>query len=330
MKTVLLVLCWVSLMLPGAHAEPFQLRHDGKRLSGQYLPPLGQNTPSAAVLFVHGDSAMPYDANGYYPLIWQTLRQQGIAVVSWDKPGVGDSEGNWLAQTMAQRQQEVLAVAKWVQETHGIAPQRTGLFGFSQAGWVVPALAARDDRFGFAIGVGFATNWVEQGRYYTRIQHSQNGASPAQIAEQLRLFDAEIAFLRTGPAYAEYVSRAGEDAMSPERFTFVMKNFLTDARQDYQRIRIPTLLLWGEDDLNVDARYEYQFWQHQPHPKVTTALLRQASHGLLNSDVFPQQQFGVWQWLKMTWLQEEALTEAFLPTLMGWLREQGIPETEAV
>ncbi|UTV29555.1 alpha/beta hydrolase family protein [Photobacterium atrarenae] len=324
MKTVMLLLCWFGLMLPDAHAASFQLSYDGKQLSGQYLAPLDQGVPSAVVLFVHGDGAMPADANGYYPLIWQTLRRHGIAVVSWDKPGVGDSKGNWLAQTMAERQQEVLAVAKWVQETHGITPQRTGLVGFSQAGWVVPALAAREDQFGFAIGIGFAANWIEQGRYYTQEKYTEKGFSPAQIAAKLREYDQEIAFFQTEPTYSEYVSRAGEDAMTPERFTFVMNNFRSDAGADYRAIRIPTLLLWGEDDLNVDARHEYQGWQRQPHPKVTTALLTHANHGLLDSTVFPQQQFGIWQWLKMAWLQEAALAESFLPTLMGWLQGQGL------
>ncbi|UXI03586.1 alpha/beta hydrolase family protein [Photobacterium sp. TY1-4] len=332
MKTVMLMLCWFGMILSSAHAAPFQLPHDGKQLSGQYLPPLGDAVPSAVVLFVHGDGAMPADAHGYYPLIWQTLRRHGIAVVSWAKPGVDESEGNWLAQTMAQRQQEVLAVAKWVQETHGISPQRTGLIGFSQAGWVVPALAAREDRFGFAIGIGYAVSWIDQGRYYTRQKYTQQRLSPAQIAAKLREYDEEIAFFQTEPTYAEYAALVGEAAMTPERFTFVMKNFLTDARQDYPRIRIPTLLLWGEDDLNVDARHEYQFWQRQPHPKVTTALLTQANHGLFDSEMFPRQAFSWWEWLKMTWLQEEALAEAFLPTLMGWLEGQGMlngPDTAA-
>lgn len=324
MKSVMLLLCWLGLMLPGAHAASFQLSHDGNQLSGQYLPPLDQSVPSAVVLFVHGDGGMPDDANGYYPLIWQTLRRNGIAVVSWDKPGVDESEGNWLAQSMTQRQQEVLAVAKWVQETHGISPQHIGLIGFSQAGWVVSALAAREDRFGFAVGVGFAANWVDQGRYYTQKKYTEKGFSPEQIAAKLREYDQEIAFLQTEPTYSEYVSRAGEDAMTPERFTFVMNNFRSDAGADYRAIKIPTLLLWGEDDLNVDARHEYQSWQRLPHSKVTTALLTHANHGLLDSEIFPLQAFGWWEWLKMTWLQEDALAESFLPTLMDWLAGQGL------
>jgi hypothetical protein len=55
------------------------------------------------VLLIHGDGPQDrWSDGGYIPLV-NFLVSQGIAVFSWDKPGVGESTGNWLAQTMSDR-----------------------------------------------------------------------------------------------------------------------------------------------------------------------------------------------------------------------------------
>lgn len=111
---------------------------------------------------VHGDGALSYDAYGYYGPIWQRLIDNGYAVFSWDKPGVGDSTGNWLNQSMQDRQQEVHDAIAFVKNHFRHQAKSVGLMGFSQAGWVVPAVAKNNDEVDFFIGVGFAINWMSK------------------------------------------------------------------------------------------------------------------------------------------------------------------------
>ena len=52
---------------------------------------------------------MPYDAYGDYRPLWGRLAERGIASFSWDKVGVGNSQGDWQSQSMDDRAEETVA-----------------------------------------------------------------------------------------------------------------------------------------------------------------------------------------------------------------------------
>lgn len=111
------------------YAEEVTFKDKNTSLSGHYLESTNGQPPKAFLLFVHGDEAMSYDAGGYYNLIWEPSRQNGYAIFSWDKPNVGGSSGDWLSQTMSDRQSEVLAAIDFVQKRYNFTAQTTGLIG---------------------------------------------------------------------------------------------------------------------------------------------------------------------------------------------------------
>ncbi|WP_427983572.1 alpha/beta hydrolase family protein [Agarivorans sp.] len=303
-------------------AEEVTFKHKNTRLSGHYLASTNGKPAKAILLFVHGDGAMTYDAGGYYNLIWEPLRQNGYAVFSWDKPNVGGSSGDWLEQTMFDRQSEVLAAIDFVQHRYNFTAQTTGLIGFSQAGWVLPAISNQNSKMGFVIGIGFATNWVEQGRYYTKIDCQLAGKNKKQISAALADYTKEISFLLQAPSYSEYVKFAGKKAMTKERFQFVLNNFKSDAKQDYSEIKVPSLYLWGEKDLNVNAKQEFASWKENNNSFVTTMLIANASHAMLNADSFSGQSIGALQWIKLMWLEQDAFAVEFIPTILAWLEQR--------
>ncbi|MDO6708390.1 S9 family peptidase [Photobacterium sp. 1_MG-2023] len=324
MNTLKILLLFFACLVSGCFSEEKITFQSGEnRLSGVFLHPTNHQPSKAVLLFVHGDGAMPFDAEGYYPLIWDQLRAEGYSILSWDKPGIGASTGNWLDQSMTDRQNEVLAAIQWVQSRYHFTPQTTGIIGFSQAGWILPALATHAKaHIGFMVGIGFATNWIEQSRYYTRIQQEEAGASAADIQAALSAYDQEIALLHQRPSYADYRKIMGNDAMPEARYSFVLKNLDADAKADYERLEIPTLLMWGEHDLNVDAALEYQRQQHLSNMSVTATLIPFANHGLLHTHHFPRQKMDFWDLLKLHWLGQAAFAPAALDTLTDWLNQQ--------
>ncbi|MBD8513490.1 alpha/beta hydrolase [Photobacterium sp. CAU 1568] len=319
----LLVLLFVLTLSACSSEEHIVFRSGDNQLSGVYLPPTGSQTSKAVLLFVHGDGEMPHDAYGYYPLLWDQLRAEGYAILSWNKPGVEQSTGNWLEQSMADRQAEVLDAIQWVQSRYGFTARQTGVVGFSQAGWVLPSLATdHQAQFGFMVGIGFATNWIEQSRYYTRLKHTEAGATEAEIQAALSAYDEEIALLLQAPDYTDYRQVMGAQAMPADRYHFVLKNLQSDASEDYPLIHTPTLFLWGEDDLNVDARFEFEKHQRASNPFVSTRLIASGNHGLLDSAYFPKQRMDTGDLLKLHWLGESALAPDAFPTLIHWLNQQ--------
>ncbi|WP_119394486.1 alpha/beta hydrolase family protein [Salinibius halmophilus] len=279
-------------------ATPFQFEHAGNQLVGEYLAPKTDEV-NGLIVFVHGDGAANYDSNGYYPLYWQALREQGYYVASWSKPGVGDSSGNWLRQTMSDRQAEILAGTQYLQSLLSIQPNNSGLLAFSQGGWVAPALADSSEHIGFLIGVGFARNWIDQGRYYNRLA----GDEAAYLAD-VALLEQQL---------------ASNAIPSNERRWFVLNNFKADATSDYQNINIPSLLIWGDKDANVDTQAQLSYWQSQPNPNVTVKVIENGTHQLLDANKFPNRQLGFWDWLKFQWQGEQALAPDALSTIEAFL-----------
>lgn len=305
--------------------ERLVFEHQEDTLAGVYLPQLNHEKAKAVILFVHGDGPLTYDAEGYYELVWQPLRQLGYAIFSWDKAGVGSSSGNWLNQSMLDRQSEVNAAIQFIQSQYGYTKETTGLLGFSQAGWVLPVIAAQSNDIGFMIGIGFASNWKQQGRYYSKVKHTLANKTSAAIELELANYEQDFSFLKTQPSYDEYVKSdedfKGDDkqAMSPDRYQFVLKNMNADALKEYSKVSVPSLFMWGEDDLNVDAKQEFELIKDVKNAWLTLKLISGANHGMLDSTVFNTQTFGLTQWLKMMWYEENSLAHDFLPELVQWL-----------
>ena len=303
-----------------SHAQTVFFYHKNNSLEGIYLPPTKEKTAKGIILFVHGDGAMNYNAEGYYDLVWEPLRSHGYAVFSWSKPGVGNSSGNWLSQTMQDRQSEVLAAIEFVQNQYGFNNENTGLLGFSQAGWVIPALARSDDKISFAIGIGFATNWIEQGRYLTATSAKLEGGDEKQISEALKDYNKVIELFKTRPSYDAFIKKTNDHSMTQARYQFVLSNFKVDATEDYNKIKVPVLLMWGKEDLNVDAITEFNYLNELQHSGLmSTGLLSNATHGLLKADTYNVQTFGFWHWLLLMWEGEDAFASDFMPRLLSWL-----------
>ncbi|EAQ64386.1 hypothetical protein MED121_04683 [Marinomonas sp. MED121] len=310
-------LLFLSLSLNAEERIVFE--HQEASLAGVYLPQLNHDEAKAVILFVHGDGPLAYDAEGYYEFVWQSLRQLGYAIFSWDKAGVGSSSGNWLNQSMLDRQSEVNTAIQFIQSKYGYTKETTGLLGFSQAGWVLPAIAAQSNDIGFMIGIGFATNWKQQGRYYSKVKHTLANKTSTEIESELANYEQDFSFLKTQPSYDEYVKGDDKQTMSPERYQFVLKNMNADASKEYSKVSIPSLFMWGEDDLNVDAKHEFELLGDVENTWLTLSLIPNASHGMLDSTVFNTQTFGLTQWLKMMWYEEDSLAHDFLPELVQWL-----------
>ena len=194
--------------------EPFDVTVSGIEISGTIWLP--DEAVIAAVAMVHGDGAQDRTMSGGYAPMINTLLDHGIAVASWDKPGVGLSEGNWLRQTMMDRTVEARRVLQLLDER--FVDKEIGVLGFSQAGWVLPSLTRADADF--LILIGAAVSWQDQGDYFTRVRLRRAGLDAQEIesalAEQAsdddRVFGKDATVADAPPG------------MSPDRWRFIRQN----------------------------------------------------------------------------------------------------------
>jgi len=290
------------------------------------------------VLFLHGDGAQDRFAGESYTLIMNTFLKNGIACFSWDKQGVGGSSGNWLHQTMADRAEEAISALNMLTKRGDIKPDKIGYIGFSQAGWVIPEIATRTNDAEFYIIVGGATSWLAQGHYLTRTRLSLEGFAEPVIQQALSYSDTLSELILNGLSYDDYVSYRTNNPtpvgystslIPKDRFTFIQQNIGVDSAEQIATINKPLLAIWGEDDLNVDAKsnirvYENAISKAKRH-EMTLLMFEDATHGILKSQHYNYQLLEQWPLsaqLRYLFEGEAAYSQGYFDVLRDWTREQ--------
>ncbi|MFF2776096.1 alpha/beta hydrolase family protein [Streptomyces sp. NPDC058052] len=264
------------------------VRHGDRTLHGVLALPERGSGPFPLVVFVHGDGPVDATHDGFYRPIWESFARAGYASLSWNKPGVGDAPGDWLDQSMEDRAREAADAIAWARQRPEVDGGRIGLWGASQAGWVLPKIVAGDGRIRFAIAVSPAVNWHRQGRYNLLAELRRDGASAAETAAALRRRQTGLELLGRGASYEEYVRVVGDPhGMTAARWRFVSKNHTADVSADLPALRgIPVLLVLAGHDVNVDtADTETAYRRLLPAPPLRVARYPDATHALLGHDV---------------------------------------------
>lgn len=247
----------------------------------------------------------------------------GLAVAAWDKPGIGESSGSWLDQSMRDRADETRAALALLRARF---PEHTvGALGFSQAGWVLPQLRAEDSDF--VVLVGAAVNWRAQGAYYTRQRLRLEGATPdAIMAEITHQADADALIFAPDAVYDPSTAQG----LSPDRWAFIQRNWLSDSRADLAQMDMPVLAVWGDADLNVDATRDAQivsdiFASGAHSDDQSTVLIPNATHGLLRAGPYNHQLSSQWpltSQLRFLLEGRHAFAEDALETITNWIASQ--------
>ncbi|MCX4845062.1 S9 family peptidase [Streptomyces sp. NBC_00893] len=264
------------------------IRHGGHTLNGVLAIPRDGRKHHGLVVYVHGDG--PVDAthdDGYKPM-WEANAKAGYASLSWDKPGVAGASGDWLDQSMDDRANEAAAAIAWARARPDIDGDRIGLWGASQAGWVLPKIAAKTP-VSFVIAVSPAINWLQQGRYNLLAELHADGASAARTKAEVAKSDTTLRLLERQATFEEYVKamRGDADGMTADRWGFISKNYTADATQDLRALRgVPVLLTLAGHDINVDTADTERIYHKvldaggaltvKHYPDATHSLLKQS------------------------------------------------------
>jgi dienelactone hydrolase len=131
---------------------PVRFRSDGATLAGTLLLPPGGGR-RAAVAYVTGSGPTTRE---YLPELQALLLHSGVAVLAYDKRGVGASGGTYPGEsptdtTIDQLARDAAAAARFLATRPEVDPARVGLAGHSQAGWIMPLAASREPATRFLV-----------------------------------------------------------------------------------------------------------------------------------------------------------------------------------
>jgi uncharacterized protein len=225
-------------------------------LAGTLLVP-STGGPHPAMVFLHGSG--PQDRNGYVSLIRLAadhFARNGIATLIYDKRGVGASTGNWAEASFDDLAGDALAGLRLLQSRGDIRPRQVGLWGSSQAGWVMAKATSLSKQIAFIISVsagGSGYTVAQQELYNVETEMRAGGFSQAEIDEVLATRRLLFNFVRTGNA-GEYGA-----AIQKGRQNSRIKDWLTPPPEEIDRKKRDQWFLALDIDFDpvpLWARYE--------------------------------------------------------------------------
>lgn len=308
-------------MLFAPTRQELAFRHGDHRLVGDlHLPPgASAAEPVPAVVEVHGSGP----ASGEYARNWEDIGARfaaaGIAVFGYDKPGCGESTGDYRQLTLHDRAEETLAAVAAVAARPEIDADRIGLSGGSQGGWVMPLAAAASGAVKAIVSIsGPGVSVAECEEYQVTAEGVHEGYTAEEIADALALYRRVLARMRAGDDPADILTgeihmlgtRAAElaEVTNVKDLEFFARIADYDPVPALEKIRCPILAIFGSDDVHVPAQasvaaYEAAF-ARSGHTGHDIVVFPGADHRILVPDPTtgrPRRAPGLFE-LIVTWL----------------------------
>lgn len=168
--------------------QEVEFRSHHFRLSDDLQLPAGPG-PHPAIIMVHGDGDVDrYDSGKYRPIMNEFL-EAGFVVLSWDKPGTGRSTGEFEdgAWIITDRAEILVDSIGFLTSRPEIDANRIGVWGISQAGFVIPKAMTMTDDISFMIIIsGPVTDGIDQSAYVIEQKMICEGEDPedAEVASR--------------------------------------------------------------------------------------------------------------------------------------------------
>jgi pimeloyl-ACP methyl ester carboxylesterase len=262
------------------------------RLAGTLISPTtGGRHP--AVILVHGSGAENRD---FILPFARFLVRRGMAVLGYDKRGVGESTGDWKTASFEVLAGDASAAFDYLKTRRDIDPARIGLLGVSQAGWVMPLAAVRAKDLAFLISISGAAIPAAE----TTIDQAQNemtaaGMKPEIVAEIVAIMKLQYQFARTGQGWEDYAAArarlAGRIGRPPDTipgtpdhpyWQSIRQWYFYDPAPTLRQLKVPVLAIFGELDTNIAATKNRGAWEAAlkagGHPDYTLRILQKANH----------------------------------------------------
>ena len=217
------------------------------------------------IIMVHGSGgATRHGAVDFEPLIEIFLRNR-FAVLSWDKPGSGESRGNFTqGYGLTERASILCDAVKVMIENPSIINTAIGLWGISQAGWVMPLAIEKTQDIAFMIVVsGGGEDGIEQMAYQVGQVVACGGGSAEQVsnvekywsqmqkAQEYNDYREAAEILVNIPGVSEYTGLSVSEQNQWSPWPREIDAFF-DPMEVIETTTIPMLVHFGELDKNVD------------------------------------------------------------------------------
>ena len=177
--------------------EEITFQSRGAKLVGTLFKPPG-NGPHPVMIGVHGSGRIDR-SDLYQNEAAKFFAPRGVAFFIYDKRGVGKSSGKYpgsYSSSMVIYATDALAAADQLAARSDIDASQIGLWGVSQAGWIIPIAASMDQsRISYTIIVSGPTVSILEENLYSDLtgltQGRPTGASEEEIDRAMAAADSK-------------------------------------------------------------------------------------------------------------------------------------------
>ncbi len=229
-------------------------------LAGTLLLPQAGNS-LAAVVFLHGSGAEGRWASRY---LATQLADRGIAALIFDKRGVGGSSGDWRVATLEDLAADGAAAVASLGREPRIDARRIGVHGHSQGGTLAPFVAVRSASVAFVIGSAAAGLPTDSTEVFSLLNSILPRARSAEDSANGKAYASElvaVAYHGRPRARLDSLATAFRERPwffappPPDNAYWSFSPMFAQYRpvEWWARVRVPVLLVYGEDDQRVPA-----------------------------------------------------------------------------
>ncbi len=232
------------------------------KLMGLLVRPRGDG-PFPALVAVHGSGEQGLQTWEYRSHAYG-LARRGIAVLLYDKRGVGASTGNYKTADFQTLAGDAIAGMQLLRSRPEIRPSSVGLLGISQGGWISAVASRRGANPSFVVMLqGPAVSLEEQELHRVRYSMQADGLEQSAVEQALthtrnyfRVVNSSKGWKQLKASseaaatstWADYVNVASSP--DDEEILWWRRNSY-DPADDLRRVRCPVLAIFGEADTSV-------------------------------------------------------------------------------
>jgi dienelactone hydrolase len=258
--------------VPAPPAPPYSTRNirfesAGARLAGTLFIPSGAARRHAGIVILQGSSSNLREEYRFYA---DHFARAGLAVLTFDKRGKGESGGDYGAASYDVLAEDGAAAVEFLGAQPEVASKRVGVWGLSQGAFIAPRVAARVPSLTFIVAVSPAGVSIgECATYQDSVRLISGGFSTAEAARVATLNREIITWLETGRGEAALAAGLARDADAPWRRASALpvrlprgaarsgwywRGRILDPIPSWRALRVPVLAVFGAADELLPAR----------------------------------------------------------------------------
>ncbi|WP_303829929.1 alpha/beta hydrolase family protein [Asticcacaulis taihuensis] len=243
----------------------------GVKLAGTFSVPEGKG-PLPAVVLIAGSGPQTRVENVFghkvFLVLADALNRAGIAVLRYDKRGIGQSTGDYATATTTDFTTDAIAAVNWLKTRPEVDKAHVGLIGHSEGGLIAPAVAVNDPSVGFIVLMAGPGLPGDQILLLQQAAIARAAGQPeAAIATAEKINKAAFDMIKSAKSLDDAKTKAADlvasgqmtQAQADTAFVALATPWLyefihTDPRPTLEKVMVPVLAINGALDTQVSAK----------------------------------------------------------------------------